>query len=242
MKRALIFGSTGGIGQAIAKELAQSGWSLYLHYDHQKQTAEKMQREFSEKFSKQDFFTIKLSFTDTNKNIEKALSNIFPVNALVFAQGITNYSFVKDQDPEIVDKILQINLATPIKIVSFLEDMLLKYDHSRIIFLGSVYGKQASALEAVYSASKAGLSSFAKGYGREVASSNLTVNVLAPGAVDTPMNKIFSSDVLQEVRSEIPAGRLASGSDVAYWVKTLLAKEADYLTGQTIYIDGGWLV
>ncbi len=242
MKRALIFGSTGGIGQAIAKQLAADGWSLYLHYDHNESAAQKLQKKFSQKFPKQDFFTLKLSFLDSMKDIKDILATIFPVNALIFAQGITDYNFLKDQDFATIDKIMQVNLVVPIKIVSFLENMLLKYDHSRIIFLGSVYGKQASALESVYSASKGGLSAFSKGYAREVASSHLTVNVLAPGAVDTPMNNIFDQDTLDEVKSEIPAGRLAQGSDVAYWVKTLLSEKADCLTGQTIYIDGGWLV
>ncbi|WP_297817212.1 elongation factor P 5-aminopentanone reductase [uncultured Lactobacillus sp.] len=242
MKRALIFGATGGIGQAIATDLAKEGWSLYLHYDKQKKFAEQMQEEFSHAYPQQDFFTLKVSFLDSSEVIKDKLNNIFPVNALIFAQGITDYSFLKDQDPEMIDKILKVNLTAPIKIVSYLEEMLLNYDHSRIIFLGSVYGKQASALEAVYSASKGGLSAFCKGYSREVASSHLTVNVLAPGAVDTPMNKIFSDDILEQVKSEIPAGRLANASDVSYWVKALLSNQADYLTGQTIYIDGGWLV
>src|SRR5699024_12877208 len=108
--------------------------------------------------------------------------------------------------------------------------------------IGSVYGGQASAIDSVDSASKCGLSSFVQGYAREVASTNLTVNVIAPGAVDTPMNAIFDAETLNEVKNEIPAGRLADPKDISFWVENLLDERSDYLTGQTIYVDGGWLV
>lgn len=242
MKRALIFGATGGIGQGIAKELAEDGWSLYLHYDHKKEVAQRMQEQFIDQYPQQDFFTMQLSFTASDEVLKESIKNLFPVNAVIFAQGITNYDFLGQQDLKQIEKIMQVNLVTPIKLASLLEGMLLAQEHGRIIFVGSVYGGQASALEAVYSASKGGLTKFAQGYSREVAASHLTVNVVAPGAVDTPMNSIFSKDVLDEVRGEIPAGRLAQPEDISFWIKNLLDPRADYLTGQTIYIDGGWLV
>lgn len=242
LKRAIIFGATGGIGQEIARSLAAAGWSLYLHFDRQEELAKKMQVDLINKYPQQDFFTLKLSFLASDEVLKKAMQQLFPVNAAIFAQGITNYDFLSSQDLAVINKIMQINLVTPIKLTSLLEKNLLKAEHSRIVYLGSVYGQQASAMESVYSASKGGLSSFAKGYSREVAASHLTVNVVAPGAVDTPMNAIFSKDVLEEVKTEIPAGRLAQPKDVAFVVENLLKAEADYLTGQTIYVDGGWLV
>ncbi|MBD5430345.1 SDR family oxidoreductase [Lactobacillus sp.] len=242
MKRAIIFGATGGIGQAIANELAADGWSLYLHYFKHHQKVFHLSEELIHKYPKQDFLTLKLDFCSSDEHLKKLISSLLPVNAVIFAHGITNFNFLGSQDLSTIDQVIKVNLTTPLKIVSLLEPMLLKADHGRIIFLGSVYGEQASAMETIYSATKGGLTSFAQGYGREVASSQLTVNVIAPGAVATQMNAIFSQETLEQVKGEIPAGRLAEPEDISFWVKNLLAPQADYLTGQTIYVDGGWLV
>ena len=242
MKRAIIFGATGGIGQAIAKDLAADGWSLYLHCFSHEQKALDLAKELMFQYPQQDFMTLKLDFNSNDETLKKVINSLLPVNSVIFAHGITDFNFLGNQNLSTIDQILKVNLTTPLKIVSLLEPMLLKTDHGRIIFLGSVYGKQASAMETIYSATKGGLSSFAQGYGREVASSHLTVNVIAPGAVATQMNAIFSKETLEEVKDEIPAGRLAEPEDISFWVKNLLAPQADYLTGQTIYVDGGWLV
>lgn len=242
MRRAIVFGATGGIGQAICTELAQSGWSLYLHCHNQWQEACQLSQKLMRQYPEQDFIPIRLSFLAENKDLTKFIQDLLPLNAAVFAQGITDYHFVNGQEMSKVDDIIKVNLTTPIKLAGLLEPLLTKNDFSRIVFLGSVYGKQASALEAVYSATKAGLTAFSQGYAREVASANLTVNVVAPGAVDTAMNAMIPAEDMNKVKEEIPAGRFASGSDVSYWVNALLDKRSSYLTGQTIYVSGGWLI
>lgn len=242
MKRAIVFGATGGIGKAICEDLADAGWSLYLHCNSNLEAASKASRELMEKYPRQDFIPIKLDFTVSDEKLENFVNNLLPVNAAVFAQGITKYGFLNDQKLSDIEKVMQINLTVPIKLTKLLESMLVKQDFSRIVYLGSVYGGQGSALESVYSATKSGLSRFAQSYAREMASTSLTVNVIAPGAVNTAMNAMFSEETLQEVKDEIPAGRLADGNDISFWVKNLLDKRSNYCTGQTIYITGGWLV
>lgn len=242
MKRAIIFGATGGIGQAICDELAQAGWSLYLHCHQNWSAAVKKSQSLMKKYPKQDFMPIKLDFQANDDQLEKFVASLLPVNAAVFAQGITKYGFLDDQGLTDIAQIININLTIPIKLTRLLEKTLAKQDYSRIVYLGSVYGGQGSALESVYSASKAGLSRFSQAYAREVASTSLTVNVIAPGAVDTPMNAMFSAETRQEVTDEIPIGRWAKGTDISFWIKTLLDKHSSYCTGQTIYVSGGWLL
>lgn len=242
MKRAIVFGATGGIGQAICNDLANAGWSLYLHCNSNFDAANIASQELMKKYPNQDFIPIKLNFSASDKELENFVKKLLPVNAAVFAQGITKYGFLNDQKLSDIEKVMQVNLTVPIKLTKLLESMLIKQDFSRIVYLGSVYGGQGSALEAVYSATKAGLTRFTQAYAREVASTNLTVNVISPGAVNTAMNAMFSEETLQEVRDEIPAGRLAKGSDISFWVKNLLDERSSYCTGQTIYITGGWLV
>ena len=241
MKRAIIFGATGGIGQAIAKRLAKSGWSLYLHCNSNWNEAENLATSLMDQYPSQDFLPIKLNFLAEDEELLAFVKGLLPVNAVVFAQGITNYDFLGRQSSEIIDRIIKVNLENPIKLTKMLEDQLLKHDHSRIVYLGSVYGGQGSAMEAVYSATKGGISRFAQAYAREVASSRFTVNVVAPGAVNTALNAMFSAEALDELAEEIPAGHLAKPKEIAYWVDCLLNPESDYLTGQTIYVTGGWL-
>lgn len=242
MRRAIVFGATGGIGQEICRSLAAEGWSLYLHYNSHEQTALDLGKELFNKYPNQDFLPIKLDFEANDGQLSDFVKNLLPVNAAVFAQGITQYGFLGDENLDNITKLINVNLTVPIKLTKLLEAQLMKQEYSRIVYLGSVYGGSGSALEAVYSATKGGLTRFAQAYAREVASNNLTVNVIAPGAVKTKMNAIFSEDTIQEVQDEIPMGRWAKANDISYWVTTLLNKRSGYLTGQTIYVTGGWLL
>lgn len=242
MKRAIVFGATGGIGQAICRDLAEDGWSLYLHYNSKKEAAEELGQKLFTKYPDQDFMPIRLDFEVDDAQLSEFVQNLLPVNAAVFAQGVTNYGFLGDEDLDNITRLIKINLTVPIKLTKLLEPQLMKQGFSRIVYLGSVYGGYGSALESVYSATKGGLSRFAQAYAREVASNNLTVNVIAPGAVKTNMNSIFSEDTIEEVQEEIPVGRWADGKDISYWIKVLLNERSSYLTGQTIYVTGGWLL
>ena len=242
MKRAIVFGATGGIGSSICEDLAKDGWSLYLHTNSKWNKAYEKAIKLANEYPSQDFLPVKLDFNSSDAELKKFVDGLIPVNAVIFAQGITDYNFVGTQKMTMMDKIININLTVPIKLTHLLEDKLVKQEFSRIIYLGSVYGGQGSAMEAVYSATEAGLSRFSQAYAREVVSTNLTVNVLAPGAVDTPMNAMFSEETIAEVTDEIPIGRFASGKDISYWVKVILNPQSGYLTGQTIYISGGWLL
>ena len=242
MKRAIVFGATGGIGKAICQDLAEDGWSLYLHYNTKMQEAQHLVEQLRIAHPAQDFMTIQLNFDSDDDVLVNFVKTLLPVNAAVFAQGITDYSFLGDEKLAEITKLIKVNLTVPIKLTKLLEPKLMKQDFSRIVYLGSVYGGSGSALEAVYSATKGGLTRFAQAYAREVASNDLTVNVIAPGAVKTRMNAIFSEDTIQEVQNEIPANRWAQGQDISYWVRSLLNKRSSYLTGQTIYVTGGWLL
>ncbi|GFZ26198.1 elongation factor P 5-aminopentanone reductase [Lactobacillus corticis] len=241
MRRAIVFGATGTIGSAICRQLAASGWSLYLHFNQHGERAQALAEELFDQYPEQDFLPIQLDLAASDSALTAFVAQLLPVNAAVFAHGITKYGLLGDQELAAIDQVLQVNLHAPIKLTKLLEKQLLARPHSRIVYLGSVYGGQGSAMETVYSASKAALSAFAQSYARETAASGLSVNVIAPGAVASAMNAIFSPAELAAVKAEIPAGRLAKGSDIAVWVDHLLAEDSDYLTGQTIYIAGGWL-
>lgn len=239
MKQACIFGATGGIGQGIAYQLAAAGWSLWLHYDHQKSVASSLCQQLQIDYPDQTFEIIKLDFTKPGDL--QWLANLGAVQALIFAQGVTDYHLLPEVSASKLDQITAVNVLTPIKIIQVLQHRLLQHEHSRIVLLGSIYGAVGSAMEVMYSTTKGALSSFANAYAREVAANGLTVNVIAPGAVATNMLTQFTAAELSELAQDIPVGKLAQAQDIAYWVEVLLTPSSQYMTGQTLYVDGGWL-
>lgn len=241
MKRAIVFGASGDMGARIAQDMAAQGWSLYLHYSRQKKRVVELAKQLQRQYNGQDFFVSRLDFLASDQELTAFVEQLFPVNAVIFAQGVTDYHLLIDQSLTAIGQVMRVNLETPIKLTKLLEPQLLRYPHARIIYLGSVYGANGSALEAAYSASKAGISRFAQAAGREVAASGLTLNVIAPGAIDTQMNAQFSPAVKKEIQSEIPAARWGQSDDISFWVENLLNEKSDYLTGQSLYVTGGWL-
>lgn len=242
MKRVLLCGATGAIGQAAARALAAAGWSLYLQgWQHMTRVAD-LVRKLTVRYPGQEFLPVQLDFTNPTV-VDQLRPALFGVDAVVFSQGVTDYELFADTPAAQLDRLWQINVRTPLLITQALQEKLAQTGHGRVIYLGSVYGGHGSPMEAVYSMTKGALSAFAQAYSREVASLGITVNVIAPGAVDTPMNAaMLAGGAKAALTDEIPAGRMAQPQDVAYWLQVLLAPEAQYLTGQTIYVTGGWLV
>ncbi len=234
-------GSSGDIGTSSAKKLAEKGWSLYLHYNRNFERIEKLRTQLVEKYPKQDFIPIK--FDMEHDAVEDLTKQIFSLDAVVFAQGNTYYKLLVDISEEEIDSLWNIHVKLPILILKQLQDKLANTHHGRVVFIGSIYGKIGSAMEVVYSTVKGAMSSFADAYAKEVASLGMSVNVVAPGAVNTKMNtQEFSSEDLESVKDEIPADRLANPDEIADLVSYIVNMESNYLTGQTIYFAGGWLL
>lgn len=238
---ALVMGSSGDIGTSSAKNLAAKGWSLYLHYNRNRERIDKLRAELVELYPKQDFIPIK--FDMEHDKVEDLTKQIFGLDAVVFAQGNTYYKLLVDISEEEIDSLWNIHVKLPILILKQLQDKLASTHHGRVVFIGSIYGKIGSAMEVVYSTVKGAMSSFADAYAKEVASLGISVNVVAPGAVNTKMNtQEFSSEDLESVKDEIPADRLANPDEIADLVGYLVNIKSNYLTGQTIYFAGGWLL
>lgn len=238
MRAALIIGASGDIGTAIAEKLAAQGYSLYLHYHTHPVDA--LVARLAAKYPKQDFIPLAYDLTDPD-HLDAVVSQLFSLDAVVFAAGQTYYHLFKDTTVAELTALMRVHLLTPMALLTKLEKKLAQSGHGRVVFIGSVYGGAGSAMEVAYSTVKGGQSAFVKAYAQEVASLGITVNVVAPGAVATKMNHMFDPGVLHEVVSEIPAARLAQPQDISFYVATLLKPEAAYLTGQTLYVTGGWL-
>ncbi|MFD1392258.1 elongation factor P 5-aminopentanone reductase [Lacticaseibacillus jixianensis] len=240
MSFALIMGASGDIGGACAKRLAASGWSLYLHYYRHQQPVLTLAEELAKRYPKQDFLPVQYDLTDEDHS-EQLTAQLFSVDAVIFAAGMTYYHLFAQTTPAELSTLMKVHLLTPMVLLTKLQSKLAASGHGRIVFIGSVYGGAGSAMEVGYSTVKGAQSAFVRAYAQEVASLNITVNVVAPGAVATKMNASFGAAALADVRATIPAGRFAQPQDISYYVAALCAPEAAYLTGQTLYVTGGWL-
>lgn len=240
IKWALIVGASGDIGQQTAYDLAADGWSLYLHFFSKKSRIEKLCADLQEKYPHQEFISIQADMTDSS-SVDQIVNNVFSLSAIVFAQGTTYYGLFADLKQAQLETMIRMQVEIPLLLVQRFQDKLAAAKNGRIVFIGSVYGGSGSAMEVGYSTVKGALSAFASAYSKEVASLGITVNVIAPGAVDTEMNQLFSPEAKADVASEIPRGRFAQTKEISYWVKTMLQPEAGYLTGETVYVTGGWL-
>lgn len=240
MKHALILGASGDIGNSIAKQLAAQGWSLYLHYNQNELAVTQLVKKFTKLYPHQEFLSVSFDM-QKRENLATFLQSIFAVDALIFAQGTTNYHLLTETSFDELQKMWMMQVVVPIEMIKALQPKLARSKAGRIIFIGSVYGAVGSAMEVDYSTIKGAQSAFVNAYAKEIGTLGITVNVIAPGAVNTQMNRIFSTDEHQKIAADIPVGRFAKPDEIAYWVVQLTNEQAGYMTGQTIYVDGGWL-
>lgn len=163
-----------------------------------------------------------------------------PVDILINNAGISHIGLLSDMSYEDWDRVIRVNLSSAFYCSrQVIPDMVRRRD-GRIIQISSVWGSAGASCETAYSASKGGLNSFTKALAKELAPSNIKVNAIACGAIDTQMNQFLSEEERQTLIDEIPSCRLGTPEEVAEFTYTL-AHSPSYLTGQIITLDGGWL-
>ncbi|WP_066058440.1 elongation factor P 5-aminopentanone reductase [Robertmurraya korlensis] len=236
-KYALITGASGGIGSALARKLAKDGYSLYLHYHKNIEGMKNLLSELAE--YKHEYIPIQADLTD-KKGIEKLCGNIFALDAIVHNCGQSHYGLLVDLKDDDLEQIMKLQVTAPILLTKHLLPKLLERRNGQVVVISSIWGQTGAACEVAYSAAKGAQIAFVKALSKEVALSGITVNAVAPGAIQTPMLENFSDEELEELKQEIPVGRLGSSEEVAEAVSFLLSSGSRYITGQTIAVNGGW--
>lgn len=242
MKRfALVIGASGSIGRVICEQLAADGWSLYLHYNMNKEATAALCSKFHTKYPSQEFLTVQADFLMPT-GADMLAPQIFSLQAIVFAGGQAHYNLVEDTSLEAMDGLWRVHVQNPIRLVALLSPKLRVNAVSYVLFIGSIWGETGAAGEAVYSAVKGAQHSFVKAYAQEVASSGIRVNAIAPGFIQTSMNGHLSDEELDNILEEIPLGVAGRATDVADMTSFYLSGKANYVTGQIIRLNGGWYI
>jgi len=235
-KTALVTGASGGIGAQIASALHSQGAKVILHGTRADRLASLQESLGEHAYS----LPAELSNREAVlKMMETATEFAGPVDILVNNAGITRdnlFMRMKDKD---WDDVLAINLTSSMLLCRSAIRSMLKGRWGRIISISSIVGLTGNPGQTNYAASKAGLIGFSKSLAAEVASRGITVNVVAPGFIETPMTDGLSDDQKSELLSNVPSGRLGQGSEIAAAVVYLASQEAGYVTGSTLHVNGG---
>jgi len=240
MKTVLITGASRGIGRALATELATNGWAVAVHYNSHAEEAEAVAESIRAQGGVAQTFCADVSDpaqADTLvREVEKQLS---PLTALVANAGILKSQFTAFTSPADWRRIVDTNLSGAFYTTRAVARLLLRHKGGRIVYVSSCAALTGEPLLAAYAASKSGLFGLAKSVAREVAASGATVNVIAPGPVETDMTSGTPDEARQRLCARIPLGRYAQPGEIARVARFLLSEQAAYITGQVLSVDGG---
>lgn len=237
----IITGASRGIGKAIAKELADPDTNILISSFHNSALLEETKKELSSISNKVISFTGDMgNYSDVEKMFDLALKEFGSVDVLINNAGISIVGLFQDMSYEEWREILDTNLGSVYNCCHFAVNDMLKRHEGKIINISSVWGVYGASCEVAYSATKGAVNAFTKALSKELAPSNIQVNAIACGAIDTEMNGHLSKEELEELALEIPAGRLGKPSEVAKFVKQVI-NSPSYLTGQVIQFDGAWI-
>lgn len=234
MKKALVTGGCGGIGEAVCKKLANDGYTVYVNYAHSKDKAGKIASAISGE-------AICFDVSD-REAVHSAINDIGFVDLLVNNAGISEIDLFTSISDEKADDILNINLKGAMNCARALLPEMIKAKNGNIINISSMWGQCGASCEVDYSASKAGLIGFTKALAKEVAPSGIRVNCIAPGFIMTEMNKRFTAEELEMIREDIPLGIFGTPDHVAEAVSFMASDRSEYITGQVLAVNGGMVI
>ena len=235
-KTALVTGASGGIGAAIAKTLHAQGASVVLHGTREERLAA-LKVALGERAH---IVTANLGDREAVANIiAEATEKAGPISILVNNAGITRDNLAMRMKEEEWDAVIDVNLTASMILCRTAMRGMMKARHGRIISISSIVGVIGNPGQSNYAASKAGMIGYSKALAQEVASRGVTVNVIAPGFIETPMTDELSDDQKTALLSRVPAARLGHADEIAAAVAYLASDEAAYVTGATIHVNGG---
>ncbi|HFB65308.1 MAG TPA: 3-oxoacyl-ACP reductase FabG [Aeromonadales bacterium] len=237
---ALVTGASRGIGKAIALELASSGYKV-IGTATTEQGAENISNYLQENGYDGKGMVLNVADDDSINLLMDTIKEQFneSIAVLVNNAGITRDNLLMRMKTDEWDAIISTNLSSVFKMSKKVLRPMMKKKWGRIVTIGSVVGSTGNPGQANYAAAKAGLIGFSKSLASEIGSRGITVNVVAPGFIDTDMTKSLDENQRSALISKIPGARLGTPEDIAKAVSFLCSEGAGYITGETIHVNGG---
>lgn len=233
----LITGASRGIGREIAKNLAKKGYKIIANYNKSEEAAQELAKTSD---------NIEIYKADVSKRVEVKqmvdyiIKKYGKIDALINNAGISGTKLFTDVTDEEWNKIVNNNLYSAFCVTQEVAKNMIHEKNGCIINISSVWGIVGASCETIYSITKAGIDGMTKSLAKELGPSNIRVNSIAPGIIDTDMNKNLSNEDIKNIEEEIPLEHIGKTLDISKCVEWLL--EDNYTTGQVISINGGWII
>ena len=240
-KIAIVTGASRGIGRAIAKMLAENNYIVIANYNKSEAEAIKLKEELEKKNKQIDIFKADVSKREeVKKLVEFALNKYKKIDILINNAGIDQEKLFQEITDEDWNNVINTNLYS---VFCTTQEVLTNMIHNKngcIINISSIYAITGGAYAVAYAAAKAGIDGMTKSLAKELGPSNIRINSIAPGCMNTDMNKYLTQEEWQEIKNETPLQKIGQPEDIARCVKWLV--EDKFTTGQVIAIDGGWAI
>ena len=239
MKTVLVTGGSRGIGRAIVQKFANEGYQVILDYSKSDDAAFEVAKEFNNVIPYKADISVK---REVNELVAFAENRFQKIDVLINNAGISSTGLLQDLSEEELNRIFSVNVnGTFFCSQAVLPQMIARHE-GKIINISSIWGMVGASCEVAYSASKAAIIGFTKALAKEVGPSGIHVNCIAPGIILTDMVSDYSVEEFEDIRKNIPLDRIGSTSDIANLAYFLASDDSNYITGQVISPNGGWVI
>ncbi|WP_123040106.1 elongation factor P 5-aminopentanone reductase [Cohnella candidum] len=240
-RKALVTGGSRGIGAAAARRLAAGGADIVIPYFASGDAAERVAADCRKLGARAEVVRADVRDGASLAELKSSLDAMeWAPDILVHSAGTAFYGLLGDCGEDVWDDIMGVHLKAAYRLTRLFAPAMAWRRWGRIVYLSSIWGVIGASGEAAYAAAKGGLNAFAKSMARELASSGVTVNAVAPGAIETDMLADLTEEDRLAICRDVPLGRLGRPDEVADLIRFIASDDAGYITGQVLGINGGW--
>ncbi len=235
-KTVFITGGSRGIGKCAAELFYKNGYNVIINYNKSEKDALELSNALSGSIALSGDVS---NEKDVKDMFEKALSHFGKIDVVINNAGVSFSKLVTETMLSDWENLFGVNVTGTFLVSKYAAEHMIKNHSGKILNVSSIWGISGASCESCYSASKGAVIAFTKALAKELGPSGITVNAVAPGFIDTDMNKNISSDDRESFREETPLGKIGTPEDVANLLLFLASDSADFITGQVIGVDGG---
>ncbi len=243
MLTALITGASRGIGAKTAELFAENGYFVIVNYNKSEDCAQKVVNSIRQKgFAAEKIHADVSQYDECVNMVEEVIKKYGHIDVLVNNAGVSAIKPLYDTNEGDFEYIMNSNFKGVFNMCKAATPFMVERKKGKIVNVSSVWGKVGSSCESVYCASKGAVDSFTKSLAKELGLSGINVNCVAPGFIDTEMNRQLDENTVNEIIEETPLARVGTPLDVANAILFLSGDKSDFITGQVLYVNGGWQI